>query len=149
MQHSEIETLLQTKAGWATETVVRRDIARAVEQRRIACNLPDIDSYYQHVQQFPQELEALIEQLVVPETWFFRDEKPFALLTEYVLKEWLSRQQSTLRLLSLPCSTGEEPYSIAMTLLEAGLSPQRFHIDAIDSPTAPEGQNGNLWTQFL
>ena len=37
-----------------------------------------------------------------------------------------------MRVLSVPCSTGEEPYSIAITLLEAGLSLEKFHINAID-----------------
>ena len=34
--------------------------------------------------------------------------------------------------MSVPCSSGEEPYSIAMTLLEAGLNPKQFRIDAVD-----------------
>jgi len=34
--------------------------------------------------------------------------------------------------LSLPCATGEEPYSMAMALLDAGLPPERFHVDAVD-----------------
>jgi CheR methyltransferase, SAM binding domain len=34
--------------------------------------------------------------------------------------------------LSLPCATGEEPFSIAMALLDAGFPPRRFRIDAVD-----------------
>ena len=74
------------------------------------------------------ELQDLIEELAIPETWFFRDRGPF----EY-LKEWARNASgSFVRVLSAPCSTGEEPYSIAISLLEAGLRPGRFSIDAVD-----------------
>jgi chemotaxis protein methyltransferase WspC len=75
----------------------------------------------------------LVEAVVVPETWFFRDAKPFTAMARVALTEWLpQRVEGKLRLLSLPCSTGEEPYTMAMALLDAGFPPERFQIDAID-----------------
>ncbi len=72
-------------------------------------------------------LEQAAEILAVPETWFFRDSEPFVYLAKFA-----ACAPRPLRVLSAPCATGEEPYSIAMALLEAGLMPGEFAIDAVD-----------------
>ena len=78
-------------------------------------------------------MDELVELIVVPETWFFRDEKPFALLQKYVSEEWMpSCPDTPIKILSLPCSSGEEPYTIAMALLDIGLSPEQMRIEAFD-----------------
>ncbi|NEO95554.1 MAG: protein-glutamate O-methyltransferase CheR, partial [Moorea sp. SIO3G5] len=133
MIQATIEALLRKKIGLDGSTIGSRQIARAIETRRLACGLPDQQTYLQQLQTSPQELEALIETVVVLETWFFRDRKPFAFVSRYVRSEWLPNpNHPILRVLSIPCSTGEEPYSIAMTLLDAGLTPNQFRVDAID-----------------
>ena len=81
-----------------------------------------------------QEIHELIEEVVVPETWFFRNKTPFVALADYAVKNLLpkTRKGEFVRILSAPCSTGEEPYSIAITLLESGLPAEMFEIDALD-----------------
>jgi chemotaxis protein methyltransferase WspC len=79
------------------------------------------------------ELQELIEAVVVPETWFFRDPEAFAALVRLAVEELRpSAPAAVLRLLSIPCSTGEEPYSIVMALLDGGLAPERIQVDAVD-----------------
>ncbi len=132
MVQAEIEAMLRQKIGLDANSIGSRTIARAVEQRRVACGLSDLLAYFHYLQTSAKELEELIETVVVPETWFFRDKEPFVYLSQYVTSEWLKANFSILRVLSIPCSTGEEPYSIAMTLLDSGLNPTQFCIDAVD-----------------
>lgn len=129
----KITRLLSQTIGLDPNITSPNQIARSVETRRVKCKLPDQSSYWARLQTSATELEELIEILIIPETWFFRDGKPFDYLKTYVKSEWRpSLNQNTLQILSVPSSTGEEPYSIAIALLEAGLSPKQFEIDAID-----------------
>ena len=79
------------------------------------------------------EQQALIEEVIVPESWFFRDERPFRWLADHVRAGWIAAPwRPPLLALSLPCAGGQEPYSIAITLRDAGLPARRFGIDAVD-----------------
>ncbi|MBO3458706.1 chemotaxis protein CheR [Aetokthonos hydrillicola Thurmond2011] len=133
MIQAKIEALLKDKIGLEVGVIGSQKISLAIEKRRLACGLADLRSYLQRLQTSNQELEELIELVVVPETWFFRDHKPFTFLEHYVKSEWLPNQNDNiLRVLSVPCSSGEEPYSISMVLLNAGITPEKFRIDAVD-----------------
>ena len=133
MIQAAIEALLRQKIGLDSLTIGSNTITRAVNRRMADCGLTDANVYWTKLQTSAPELEELIETVVIPETWFFRDREPFVFLRHYVLSEWLPKSPGrTLRVLSLPCSTGEEPYSIAIALLEAGLNPRNFSIDAAD-----------------
>lgn len=108
-------------------------LARAVRERMSVCKLEDEEQYLAKLRSSSQEMEALIETVVIPETSFFRDKGPFAALGEHVRTEWMAARRTVpLRVLSAPCSSGEEPYSIAITLMETGLKPGEYEIDALD-----------------
>lgn len=133
-----IETILKETMGLHSASIGSMPIANAVQRRMSICaqcadiNI-DADAYLAQLLASDEELDALIEDVVVPETWFFRNHKAFDALQHFVSKEWLPlHAQEQLRVLSLPCSTGEEPYSIVMALIDAGLQNEQFHLDAID-----------------
>ena len=77
------------------------------------------------------ELRELVELVVVPESWLFRDPQAFAAAVGFV-RQRLADGAKLVRILSVPCAGGEEPYSMAMALCDSGVSPQSFVIDAID-----------------
>ena len=127
------EQLLKETMGLDVASVGASVVDQAVKERQQACGLRDAAAYWEHVKASDEELQQLIEAVVVPETWFFRDAAAFAALGRLVAEDWLrGNRDTTLRLLSVPCSTGEEPYSMAMALLDAGVPANRFSIDAVD-----------------
>ncbi|VXC81811.1 putative biofilm formation methyltransferase WspC [Pseudomonas sp. 8Z] len=128
-----IERLLKSRIGLDAESIGRSVIERAVRQRMNAIGQPAIEHYWTTLSGSPREQQALVEAVVVPETWFFRYPESFNALAGLALERLAQLGGSRpLRLISLPCSSGEEPYSIAMALLDAGLAPSQFHIDALD-----------------
>ena len=65
--------------------------------------LNDLGAYERRVRQSEPELQALIEEVVVSESWFFRDERPFQWFREYVRARWLNDPaRPPVRILSLP-----------------------------------------------
>lgn len=133
MLHAELESMLQQAMGLDVTSIGSSAIERALTGRMLFCDLNNVSAYLERVRTSGEELQALIEAVIVPETWFFRDREAFVELARVMREEWLPENpEGTLRLLSVPCSTGEEPYSMAMTLLDAGLSPKRYRIDAVD-----------------
>jgi len=128
-----LDELLARVMGLDADTIGGNCIARAVDRLMAEAGILDPEIYCDRLKSSQTELEKLIEELVVAETWFFRDQEPFACLRDFVKTEWLPRRLGRpLRVLSAPCSTGEEPYSIAITLLDSGLAPESFIIDAVD-----------------
>jgi len=124
---------LQERIGLDVASVGEQMVERALRQRCTALDAVDLDDYWLRLQQSHPEQQALIEAVIVPETWFFRYPESFTALVELARKRQVELGGvRPLRILSLPCSTGEEPYSIAMALLEAGVLPHAFRVDAMD-----------------
>src|SRR5262249_46449070 len=110
----------------ATPGMISRTVERVLADRKYN----DAEELLLDLKASRKAFDLFLEQVLVPETWFFRYPDAY----QY-LKRWARQQIATrkhLRILSVPCSTGEEPYSIAIALFDAGLTPQQFTIDAAD-----------------
>ncbi|MCK0196420.1 methyltransferase [Ancylobacter sp. 6x-1] len=129
----EVERLLQREIGLHVETVGSSVVHYALKQRMAALTIDEPELYWQRLNASRDELQELINAVVIPETWFFRDREAFTALAGHARAH--RRTGLPFRVLSLPCSTGEEPYSAAMALFDAGLAAEDFRIDAMDVST--------------
>ncbi|MBW1821034.1 MAG: hypothetical protein JRI92_04590 [Deltaproteobacteria bacterium] len=134
MAFSKIKSLLKETIGLSSESIGDSSIERAINHRKDILKIEHADGYMSLLLEDEGELEELVEEVVVPETWFFRNLVPFETLSSCIpgFDKRKDLEFSPLRVLSLPCSTGEEPYSIAITLMELGLKENEFLIDAQD-----------------
>lgn len=71
--------------------------------------------------------QKLVNLLTVNETYFFREARAIEIFAELA-----SKHAGKFRVLCLPCSTGEEPYTLSIALQEAGIDPSRYEIVGID-----------------
>jgi chemotaxis protein methyltransferase WspC len=131
--------LLEERIGLDAASIGHDEIARAVRRRLEATGAgaaPDGDesgpAYYHRLLADSGEWDEFVELVLVPETWFFREPSAFDLLGRLAREAASAPARRRLRVLSLPCATGEEAYSIAMTLLDAGLDAGRATVDALD-----------------
>lgn len=130
---SEIIALLNQRIGLDHDAVGRGLVDHALKARMSALRVADVHEYRMHLEGNAGEFQELVETVIVPETWFFRQEESFTDLVRFVMNEWLpTHATGELQILSVPCSTGEEPYSIVMALMDAGFPLHRLRIDAID-----------------
>ncbi len=136
---------LTGRIGLDPSSIGKETVERALHKRMKAVNAVDVEAYLSSVKSSEGELEKLVDAVAVPETWFFRDSSVFSFMARWVAKEWKPAfPGAALRVLSLPCSSGEEPYSVAMALLDSGFPADRLEIEGIDlrEPALEKARSG-------
>ncbi|HZM05925.1 MAG TPA: CheR family methyltransferase, partial [Candidatus Saccharimonadales bacterium] len=96
-----------------------------------------LDYYYALKDNEHAEWDQAWEALSVQETYFWREILPINALTQVIVPEWFHKRSQPFRIWSAPCATGEEPYTIAIALAEAGFGSHPIEIVGSDaSPMA-------------
>jgi len=120
-EHQKFYDYLITHSGLHFERRNIKMLERGLESRMAALRIGSYGDYYGYLtenMEKRQELQKLLQFLTVGETFFFRYHAHFSALMKAVLPELLETGKS-IRLWSAGCSTGEEPYSMAMAVMEA------------------------------
>jgi chemotaxis protein methyltransferase CheR len=110
------ETIVADQIGLRASAATEPRLVSSLLQRAAVRGL-SVDAYVEQLDADAEEIQALLELLTVQETSFFRDAAHIDALVRHVLQ----RTPGPVVLWSAGCATGQEPYSIAMALDEAGV----------------------------
>lgn len=131
-----IKSIVERIFGLSVDSIGEETLLEAVAERSKALDVDPTD-YAEILETDAREIDEIAPYVTVRETWFFRDEAAFDRLKD--LAPVLLQTKGRIRILSAPCSGGEEPYSIAASLFGLGLDESEFSIDAVDmNPRAIE-----------
>jgi two-component system CheB/CheR fusion protein len=150
----KIFIILRTQTGHDFSYYKKNTIYRRIIRRMNLHQIDDIEDYVHFLQENEREVRSLFKELLIGVTNFFRDPEAFVAL-EKILLELVSKKPDgyTFRAWVPGCSTGEEAYSIAITLkecitkLQRNLNVQIFGTD-IDEDAIEQARSG-LYPQSI
>jgi len=128
----EIAAFVELRAGIKPDAVGHSMWGRAIRKRMEATEINKPYDYLRKATTNAAEFQMLMELIVVPETWFFRERPALDFMVAMIKSQEELGRKTPWRILSLACATGEEPYSIAMVLADAGVPLHRFAIEGVD-----------------
>jgi chemotaxis protein methyltransferase CheR len=115
------QALVLSEAGIFLSDQKRALLVGRLAPRLRALDMPSFAAYYDRVWSDREELVRMIDAICTNETHFFREPKQFSFLEQQLLPAWRAAAEAghrakRIRVWSAGCSTGEEPFSIAMSL---------------------------------
>ena len=130
-------------------------IERRVNQRMLETGADNFRNYFLRLATSPAEIEALINAFTINETYFYREEHQLAALNRSILPDLITSKRAgdLIRIWSMPCSSGEEPYSIAIWLLENWRLVDAYNVEIvgsdIDTAAIAQAEAGNYGERAL
>jgi two-component system CheB/CheR fusion protein len=133
----DIMAMLEERTGHDFRHYKRATVLRRIERRMQVNGLPDLMAYRKFLEQHQDETTALLQDMLISVTNFFRDRDAFAALEHDVIPKIFedTPEGEQIRAWSLGCATGEEAYSLAMLLADRNVlmsKPRSVQIFASD-----------------
>jgi chemotaxis protein methyltransferase CheR len=127
---------LYRRTGMSFDDKKRYFIDRRLAERIAATESDSFQSYFAMLRADAEhEIEHLVNSFTVNETYFYREDHQLRCMTSNLVDAIMRRKKpgDSLRIWSIPCSTGEEPYSIAMWLMENWGEVDTYNIEIVGS----------------
>ncbi len=127
--------IIYNQSGIHFSSSNRSILESRLKERLKAVNLDSVTAYHSLILKNQEEMKVLLDSVTTNLTRFFRNTAHFAAFENFVIPEMVNfhmNRKNHLKLWSAGCSTGEEPYSLAMILKEKLPSPMSFEIIASD-----------------
>ena len=128
--------VIYDESGITFSTTNRSILDSRLKERLREKQMTDIQDYYKLISSDKEEMKLLLDSVTTNLTRFFRNQPHFDALENYVIPHVLERKKSrgdtVVKIWSAGCSTGEEPYTIAMILKKILPPPYTFEIIASD-----------------
>ncbi len=133
----EILTLVRIRTGHDFTNYKRPTVQRRIARRLQVRQLTELPAYLTLLRDTPEEVHALLQDLLITVTNFFRDRETFAVIEREIIPNLFANKDGdgAIRIWVPGCATGEEAYSLAMLLAEHAATrpdPPKFQIFASD-----------------
>jgi len=135
-EFSRLCEFLYRRTGMLFAENKRYYVDRRVADRMAATGTTDFTNYFQRLRgNVDDEIEHFVNAFTVNETYFYRDDHQLACLTDELLAQRVTAKPAgqPVRIWCMPCSTGEEPYSVAIWMLENWPLVDAYDIEIIGS----------------
>jgi chemotaxis protein methyltransferase CheR len=122
-QFRQFRELIEREVGIHLSPPKKALLVGRLQRRLNELELRTFSEYFERVSEDPAELVRMVDRISTNETHFFREPRQFQFLKEQVFPRWLTeaaagRRPRRVRAWSAACSTGEEPFTLGMLLLE-------------------------------
>lgn len=136
LEFARFQELIQEETGIFLAPVKRALLVGRLARRLRDLGLSTYGEYYDLVQHDEDERITMLDRITTNETHFFREPRHFEFLMEEILPKWRSEAETgkrppRIRVWSTACSTGEEPYTLAMILRRAFPEPLGWSIEIL------------------
>jgi len=135
-QFRQFQELIRKEAGIQLADIKQALLVHRLSRRVRDLNLDSFGDYYEQIEGNPSELQQMLNCICTNETQFFREPYQFDFIRDVLIPDWkrkaaIGSMSRNIRAWCAACSTGEEPYSLAMLLLEALPQTEGWNIEIL------------------